>query len=71
MSAKEDLGPLGTTRLAGRRRSDEPDAAFLTNDFDAREATLLELMCYPMSGRGCDPGEARELAQRDPFTTRT
>lgn len=45
--------------------------ALLTSGFDAREAKLLELMCNPMGGRGCDPGEPRELTQRDPLTTRT
>ncbi len=61
------LGPLHS---AGHPGTDEPDVALLTSYFDAREATLLELMRYPMGGRGRDPGEARELAQRDPLTTR-
>ena len=71
LSGEDDLRLLGTTRSAGHAGSDEPDAALLTRDFDAREATLLELMRYPMSGRGCDLGEPREFAQRDPLTTRT
>lgn len=71
LSGEDDLRLLGTTRLTRRTRSQQPDAALLTDDFDARQATLLEPMCYPMGGRGRDLGEARELAQRDPLTTRT
>lgn len=71
MRSEEDLRLLGATRLTRRTRSQEPDAALLTDDFDAREAALLELMRYTMSGRRCDLGGARELAQRDPLTART
>lgn len=71
MSGKEDLRLLGRTDSAAQTGSDEPNAALLTDDLDAREATLLELMRYPMSGRGRDLGDARELAQRDPVTART
>lgn len=71
MGGEEDLRLLGTTRLVARTGTDEAHAALLTSGFDAREATLLEPMRYPVSGRRCNPGEPRELAQPDPLTTRT
>ena len=69
-AAEVNLRLRDTPRSDGRTASQEPDAALLASDFDARDATLLELMRYPMSGRRCDPGGPRELAQRDPLTAR-